>query len=100
MIGGDLFVAATISTKRFAKRQMNVQANAFAAVVQGKLLLQLLCPLANNNCLLPYRNGGVAGVSGYRQVVFFNQRFFDLGLHEAKFPVQPEKRTDQKCMTI
>ena len=87
MIRRDLFVAAAISAKRFAKREMNVQADAFFAVVQVELLLQLLFPLVHINGFLPNRNGRVTGVTGYGQVVFFNQRFFDLGLHGAKFPV-------------
>lgn len=96
MVCCNFFIAAAIGTKRFAKRQMNVQADALPGVVQFKLLGQQLFPMVGVKPLFPNRHRGIAGVTGNRTVVFLCQVPDDMLLHGAKLLKQTALRPDKK----
>jgi hypothetical protein len=73
MIGGDLFIAAAISAKRFAKWQVNIDADTLGCIMFTELVCKLLLPSFTVQVIAPERNSRVARIPGHRLVIFSDE---------------------------
>jgi hypothetical protein len=69
MVGSDLFVAATIGTQRLAKGQMNVKGDSIHMVLLCKFFYKQTFPGFCLQLIVPERNGGIAGITGQREII-------------------------------
>ena len=74
VVGGDLLIAAAINAKGFAKRQVDIKAQAFGPVARGKTGMKFGCPPRNIQIVFPKGNGWITGISGNRPIIFFEER--------------------------
>src|SRR5690242_9683910 len=70
MIGGNFFIATTISAQCFAKRQMKVKAYTAIFILLQKIFPEILLSLEIRRQFIPERNGWVTCVAWNRGIVF------------------------------
>lgn len=71
VIGGDFFIAAAVGAEAFTKGQVDIQANAFLAVVLMKDSSEIVHPGLAVDAFLPFGYGRITGITGNGLVVFF-----------------------------
>jgi hypothetical protein len=74
MIGGDLFVTAAISAKRFAEREVYVKADPIHMVLLVEAFYKSSFPRVFIQPCFPMRHGGITGVSRHWLVILQQQR--------------------------
>jgi hypothetical protein len=91
MVGGYLFVATAIGTKRFAKRQVNLQADAIGVVLFMKPSSKCLFPGIDCQGFVPGGHCRITGIPGNRLIVFPDQQGVDRQtLHHLSKLEQPQ----------
>jgi hypothetical protein len=69
MIGGNFLITPAVGTKRLAKRQVNIKANAMGMILFMKTPDKKALPGFRFHLLVPKRDGGITGIPRYRTIV-------------------------------
>jgi hypothetical protein len=84
MVGGILFVTATIGAQALAKRQVNVQANAFLPITGFKGFAAAGHPHSRGKSFVPIGHSRITGIARHRLIVAGHQCSKICRLHAAK----------------
>src|SRR5579872_2044477 len=69
MVPGDLLITAAIDTKRLAKRQMDIKADAVFGIALLEPAHEIGLPAVRIRDILPEWYSGIAGITGHRLVI-------------------------------